>query len=161
MSGLELTDAPSSGRVIGLDYGDRRVGVSVSDEGQIIAQALETIHRVRGDDARLYQAIAELSRTHEVVHVVVGWPLRLNGREGIQTQKVARFIEALTPHLDVEISRWDERLTTTSAERALREAGVKGTRQRAKVDQVAAAVILQSWLDARAQQYTQQRVQAD
>ena len=155
MSDLLNTEAPSSGRALGIDYGDRRVGVSVSDENQMIARALETVHRVRGDDARLYRAIAELIRAHEVVHVVVGWPLRLNGREGIQTQKVARFIEALTPYLDVEISRWDERLTTTSAERALREAGVRGTRQRAKVDQVAAAVILQSWLDARAQRRAQ------
>lgn len=142
--------APARGRVIGIDYGDRRVGVSLSDEGRLIARALQTIPRRRGReaDAEVVSAICSLIKTHEVTHLVIGWPLRLNGREGIQTQKVARFIELLSAHTTLTISKWDERLTTTSAERSLREAGLRGAQQRAKVDQVAAAFILQGWLDA-------------
>ena len=150
---LELAHAaPHQGRVLGIDYGERRVGIALSDESQLIAQALVTLERRRGADVQLYQALSALVHEHEAVHIVIGWPLRLNGREGIQTQKVERFIKALTPHIDVEISRWDERMTTNSAERALREGGVRGARQRAKVDQVAAALILRGWLDARAHQ---------
>ena len=137
-----------TGRVLGIDFGARRVGIALSDEGRLIAQALTTIHRARGAERAVIDSICDLIATHEVTHIVIGWPLRLNGQEGIQTQKVARFVEALEPRVSVSISKWDERLTTTSAERALREAGVKGAQQRARVDQVAAALILQSWLDA-------------
>ena len=138
----------SLGRVMGIDYGDRRVGVAISDEGRMISQALATLQRQRRGDQALTQEISLLLLEHEVTQVVVGWPLRLNGREGIQTQKVDRFITQLTQVTSLPICRWDERLTTTSAERALREGGVKGKRRRDKVDQVAAALILQSWLDA-------------
>ena len=143
-----MTAQPPQGRALGVDYGARRVGLALSDERRVIARALQTLERRRGADEQLYREITALITRHEVTHIVVGWPLRLNGREGIQTQKVARFIEALSEHTSIEISRWDERLTTTSAERALREGGVRGAQRRAKVDQVAAAVILQSWLDA-------------
>lgn len=136
------------GRVMGIDYGDRRVGLALSDEHRLIAQTLTTLQRDRRGDVEVALAIASLLAEHDVRHIVVGWPLRLNGREGIQTQKVERFIAQLVDHTSLPISRWDERLTTHSAERALREGGVKGKQRRAKVDQVAAALILQSWLEA-------------
>ena len=136
------------GRVMGIDYGDRRVGLALSDEHRLIAQTLTTLQRDRRGDVEVALAIASLLAEHDVQHIVVGWPLRLNGREGIQTQKVERFIAHLVDHTSLPISRWDERLTTHSAERALREGGVKGKQRRAKVDQVAAALILQSWLEA-------------
>lgn len=140
------------GRVMGIDYGDRRVGLALSDERRLIAQTLTTIQRTRGKDQDVARAIALLLHEHEVQHIVVGWPLRLNGREGIQTQKVERFIQHLSQVTSLPVCRWDERLTTTSAERALREGGVKGQRRRDKVDQVAAALILQGWLDAESVQ---------
>ena len=137
-----------SGRVMGIDYGDRRVGLAISDEGRMIAQALTTLQRQRGLDQVLMSKIASLLCEHDVTQIVVGWPLRLNGREGIQTQKVDRFIIELKKVTSLPVCRWDERLTTTSAERVLREGGIRGKRRRDKIDQVAAALILQSWLDA-------------
>ena len=83
--------------------------------------------------------------------MVVGWPLRLNGKEGIQTRKVAKLIEALSAQTEVPITRWDERLSTVSAERALLEGGLRRDARKQKVDQVAACFILQGWLDARRQ----------
>ena len=83
------------GRVMGIDFGDRRVGLAISDEGRLIAQVLTTIQRHRGRDAELINTICNLLAEHEVTQVVVGWPLRLNGREGIQTRKVERFIHQL------------------------------------------------------------------
>ena len=103
-----------SGRVMGIDYGDRRVGLAISDEGRMIAQALTTLQRQRGMDQVLTSTIASLLCEHDVTQIVVGWPLRLNGREGIQTQKVARFIIELKKVTSLPVCRWDERLTTTS-----------------------------------------------
>ena len=136
------------GRVLGIDYGERRVGVSLSDEGRRFAQALTTITRSRRDDPKVVETIKALILEHQVTQIVIGWPLRLNGKEGIQTQKVARFMTALEP-LGIPVEPWDERLTTNSAERALRESGVKGASRREVIDQVAAAIILQAWLDAQ------------
>lgn len=136
------------GRALGIDYGERRVGVALSDEGRVFAQALKTIPRSRQDEVSLLQELKRLIEEHEVTLIVIGWPLRLNGKEGIQTQKVARFINVIEP-LGLPIERWDERLTTHSAERSLREGGVRGASQRQVVDQVAAAIILQAWLDAQ------------
>ncbi len=137
-----------SGRVLGVDYGERRIGVALSDERHIFAQALTTLQRRRGGDESAAEQIKTLVTEHSVTQIVIGWPLRLNGKEGIQTQKVGRFIECLQP-LGLIIHKWDERLSTVSAERALRDSGVKGSSRRAVIDQVAAAVILQAWLDAQ------------
>ena len=136
------------GRALGIDYGDRRVGLALSDERRVFAQALKTIPRTRGGDALVVEQIERLIHEYDVTLIVIGWPLRLNGKEGIQTQKVARFITRLAP-TGLPIERWDERLTTHSAERTLREGGVKGKSRREVVDQVAAAIILQAWLDAQ------------
>ena len=134
---------------MGIDFGDRRVGLAISDEGRLIAQVLTTVQRYRGKDVELINTICGLLAEHKITQVVVGWPLRLNGREGIQTRKVDRFIHHLHDQSPLPICRWDERLTTTSAERVLREGGVKGKQKRDKVDQIAATFILQSWLDAQ------------
>ena len=93
----------------------------------------------------MVEQIERLIHEYDVTLIVIGWPLRLNGREGIQTQKVARFMTRLAP-TGLPIERWDERLTTHSAERTLREGGVKGKSRREVVDQVAAAIILQAGL---------------
>lgn len=134
-------------RVMGLDVGDRTIGVAVSDPTRLIAQGVTTIRRVgiKKDLA----ALAELVREHEVERIVVGWPLRLSGEEGIQTRKVGRVADAIEARLGIPVERWDERLTTVAAQRALLEGNVRRDQRREVVDKVAATLILQGWLDAQ------------
>ena len=135
-------------RALGVDYGQRRVGLALSDRDRLIAQAHETLPN-RGDLSALVEGLCAVIEREEVGHVVVGWPLRLNGKEGLQTRKVARLIEALSARTTVPISRWDERLSTASAERSLIEGRVSREGRRSHVDQLAACFILQGWLDAQ------------
>ena len=140
-------------RALGVDYGARRVGLSLSDEGRLIAQPFQTLPN-KGDLSAVARELVALAEAQEVTQLVVGWPLRLNGKEGLQTRRVERFIEAIERELErvarpTPIELWDERLSTTAAERALIEGGVGRRARRDVVDQVAASVILQAWLDAQ------------
>ena len=135
-------------RVLGLDVGDVRIGMALSDETATLATGLPTFVRVgpRKDVRR----ITELVRAHEVGEVVVGLPRRLDGSIGPQAEKVLAFVESLRPAVGVEVATWDERLTTVEAERVLREAGAGIKERKASVDRVAAVIILQGYLDAQA-----------
>lgn len=134
-------------RALGLDVGDARVGVAVSDSTWLIAQGLDVVRRTQmpADVA----AIRAHCEAQGVTDIVVGWPLRLNGRPGMQARKVQIFADALEAALGLPIHKWDERLSTVAAERILQEGRVRGQKQRAVVDKVAATLILQGWLDAR------------
>ncbi len=134
-------------RTLALDVGDRRIGVAVSDALGIIAQGLTTLHRtaLKDDLVTLSALVAE----HDIDRIVVGWPLGLDGRDTPQTRKVGRFVEALERRLRLPVERWDERMTTVIAERALIEGRVRRADRKQLVDKVAATLILQSWLDAR------------
>jgi putative Holliday junction resolvase len=134
-------------RVMGLDIGDRRIGVALSDATRLIASGLDVVHRQR--QPADIKAIRDLIHAHEVSEIVVGWPLRLNGRPGMQARKVQIFADALQAAAGLPIHKWDERLSTVAAERALQEGGVRAKQQRAVVDKVAATLILQGWLDAQ------------
>ncbi len=134
-------------RVIGLDIGDRTVGVAVSDEGGIVARGLCVLAR-RGD-ARDVAAVAGLVAREGAGLVVAGLPKTLRGEAGPQAGKVERFVADLRAAVPVPVELWDERLTTRIAERSLLEADLSRRRRRHLVDQVAAAVILQGYLDAR------------
>jgi putative Holliday junction resolvase len=135
------------GRALGLDVGERRVGVAIGDELGLIASPLTTIERRPGD----LEAIAKLVDGHGACFVVVGMPTGLSGREGPQAAAVRSFVDQLRPVIDaaVPIEFWDERLTTAVAERALREGGSRRNKRRGEVDAVAAAVILQGYLEAQ------------
>nr|SIP63367.1 Putative Holliday junction resolvase YggF [uncultured bacterium] len=134
------------GCVIGLDVGDVRVGIAVSDATRLIASPLEVLQRRGwGPDARY---IAELCRRYDTREVVSGLPLNMDGTEGFQAQKVKQFCAQLEKQ-GLTVYYQDERLTTVTAENALREGGVYRQERRRQVDKVAAAVILQTWLDAR------------
>ena len=133
------------GRVMGLDIGDRTVGVAVSDPTRLIASGVTVVRRTRLP-ADL-DALRTLAEEHEVSLVVVGWPLRLDGRASEQTRKVDVMARAIEAALERPVERFDERLTTVAAERALRESGMDGRGRRQLVDQVAATLILQGWLD--------------
>jgi putative Holliday junction resolvase len=132
-------------RIMALDHGTKRIGVAVSDELRWIAQPLETFER-RGLDADIAH-IQYLVRAHEVSTVVMGVPLRLDGEVGPAAQAVNRFIERLTQVLDVPVVTWDERMTTKSAEQLLIAADVSRKKRKGAVDRVAAALLLQSYLE--------------
>ena len=131
-----------------LDLGGRRIGVALSDETATLASALTTIASVgtRRDAA----AVADLARRHEVTAVVVGLPLNMDGTRGPQAESALAFAESLRRRLDVPVVTRDERLTTVEADERLREAGLGWKERKRVVDQAAAVVILQEYLDERA-----------
>jgi len=133
---------------MGLDVGDRRIGVALSDETATLASALTTfaVAGTRKDAT----AVAALAREHEVSTVVVGLPLNMDGSQGPQAEKVLRFVEALRRRTAVPVITRDERLTTVEAHERLREAGLGWRARKRVVDQAAAVVILQEYLDERA-----------
>ena len=131
-------------RLLGLDYGAARIGVALSDPSGKIASPHSVLRHIGwGPSAR---AVAQLARENDCAYVVLGLPCRMNGREGAQAKEVRGFAEVLRKQgLRVEFQ--DERLTSREAEDALREGGVPIRQSKGLVDQVAAALILQAWLD--------------
>lgn len=140
---------PADRRTIGLDLGSRRIGVALCDSGGRLATPYEVVAR-SGDPARDHREIARLVAEAEAVRVVVGLPRALDGTVGIAADGVLAEVAQLRAVLGVPVHTWDERLTTVTANRSLREAGVAGPKRRKVIDQLAAAVILQAWLDAEA-----------
>ena len=140
MSGFELKR-----RVLGVDFGQARIGVAVSDELGMLAHPLETIPGARLEVAA--KRIAELAREKDAEQVVLGMPRHMNGEVGAAAAAVTAFAERLRPLLPCPVVLWDERLTTTAANRALRDSGRKTRDTRGIVDQVAAQMILQGYLD--------------
>lgn len=134
-------------RLLGLDVGDRRIGLALSDETATLATGLPTFERI--GPRKDLRALAELVRRHEVGEVVVGLPIRLDGTVGVQAEKVQAFADELRAAVKVPLVTWDERFTTTIAEQSLIEADVSRRKRKGLVDQVAAILILQSYLDYR------------
>lgn len=141
-------------RVLGLDLGSRRIGVAVSDRSGAVANPLTVIQRT-GSRRRDHEQITALAAVEEVELVVVGLPRSLSGADGPAARGARDEAEALASVCAVPVECWDERFSTVTAERALRSGGVRGRARREVIDKVAAAVILQSWLDARASGSTQ------
>lgn len=135
-------------RAIGLDLGSKRIGVALSDGAGRLATPFETVHR-SGDRARDHRRIGELVAEAEAEIVVVGLPYRLDGSVGPAAAAAGQEAEELRCTLSVPVETYDERLTTVTAERSLREMNLKGAARRKVVDRLAAAVILQGWLDRR------------
>jgi putative holliday junction resolvase len=131
--------------ILALDLGRARIGVAISDELQLLAHPLETIPA----DSQATPRLAQIIREKKVDHVVVGIPRQMNGQIGVAATEALRFVEKLRAILPCPVATWDERLTTVAAHRALREAGKKTRDTRAYVDQVAAQMILQGYLDRR------------
>lgn len=135
-------------RALGIDLGSKRIGLAVSDGGGVLASPLATVARTN-DRQALHRKLAALATEHEIDVVVVGLPLGLDGSIGRAAAGVEEEVEALRGVLDVPVVTQDERFSTVTAHQQLREAGVAGRRRRQVVDQQAAVVLLQSWLDAR------------
>lgn len=143
----QIAASKTQPRVLGLDVGSKTIGLAVSDPLGITAQGLETIRRKnkRSDFDELGRVITE----YDVSEIVVGYPLRLSGSEGTQSEKMQRFAENLRKHFGLPVHLWDERLTSTQANRLLREAELSIRKRAGAVDRMAAVLILQSWMEAR------------
>ena len=135
-------------RIMGLDFGSKTTGVAVSDPLGITAQGIETI--TRKDENKLRQTCArieELIREYEVGTIVLGYPKNMNNTVGDRAQKSEELKAALERRTGLPVELWDERLTTVAAERVLMESGVRREHRKESVDQIAAAMILQGYLD--------------
>ncbi len=139
-----VADAP--GRVIGIDLGDRRIGIALSNPDRTIASPLEVLQRTK----QLHRDIARLVDEWEATAVVVGMPLSLDGSKGPAARKADAEVVRLGATLQVPVETYDERLTTISAERFMTDAGLDAKSQRKVVDKIAAAIMLQAWLDRQA-----------
>ncbi len=133
---------------LGIDVGDVRIGVAQCDPGASLATPVETVARGHGDVERILDLVAD----REAIEIIVGWPRSLSGREGAAAAKAVAFAKQLSLASErrgngVPVRLVDERLTTVSAERTLRERGKKGAARRAVIDQAAAVVILQHAID--------------
>lgn len=135
------------GRIMALDVGEATVGVAVSDPLGITAGPVTTLRR-RGLRHDL-RALADLAVKHEVETIVVGLPLRMSGIAGSAAEEAIGFAERVREALKLPVVTWDERLSTVQAERSLLEADLSRRRRREVVNQVAAAIILQAYLDSR------------
>jgi putative Holliday junction resolvase len=143
-----VTAVPTAGRLLGVDLGRKRIGIAVSDAGQRLATGLTVIVR-SGDLVADRRALARLVDDEEVVAVVVGMPRSLDGTLGSAAREAMEEVARLRGVLTVPVETQDERLTTVAAASALRAGGTRSRARRGVIDQVAAAVMLQSWLDRR------------
>jgi putative Holliday junction resolvase len=134
-------------RLLGLDIGERRIGVAVSDPTQTVARPLTTI--VRASRREDFEAIQDLVHQYEAERIIVGLPLSLNGTEGPQARQTRRYAERMSAAVSVPIEYWDERYSSATAAEILHSRG-RGRRIRDQIDATAAAVILQSYLNAQA-----------
>ena len=135
------------GRLLGIDYGEKRVGVAISDPTGTIASALDTILFKSKED--LFQQLKKRIALEDIAGVVVGMPFGMKGQVTAQTETVQKFISELRGQLSVSVNSTDERLSSVEAGRVLREQGHQPSRNKAMVDSIAAAIILQSYLDGK------------
>ncbi len=143
--GSEFRGDQLIGRILGIDYGERRIGIAISDPLGITAQGLETLV-IRSRDEAL-EKIAGIAEEKEAVELVVGMPLNMDGSTGIKVEEVKVFVEALKEKTGLKINVWDERMTTIAAQRAMGEMGIKLKGRKKNLDRIAATMILQGYLD--------------
>lgn len=141
-------------RYLGIDFGTKRIGVAVSDELGLTAQPLPTLEP--STDEAAVRAIRELMNEYDVIEVVMGLPKNMNGTLGPAAERVLAFARQLEESVPVKVTMWDERLTSLAAERLLIEADLSRAKRKRRVDQMAAALILQGFLDRchRQQEHT-------
>lgn len=132
-------------RILGIDYGSKRIGVALCDELGLTGQGLTTI--AWKNQNQVLNALADLVRNHNVEKIVIGYPLRLDGTEGIECGKVSRFARLLEARFSLPVIKWDETLSSRTAEDILIRSGVRREKRKKIVDKMAAGIILQSYLN--------------
>lgn len=133
-------------RILGLDYGEKRIGVAVCDELGFTAQGLPTI--IRKTKKHDLEILTNLINNYKVEKIVIGYPVRIDGSEGIQCEKVNRFAALLTKVFPLSVIKWPETLSTKEAEEILINSGVCWKKRKKEVDKLAACIILQNYLDS-------------
>ena len=136
---------PNSGRLLGLDVGGKRIGIAVSDEGQILSSPWGMVEQGKSSIVE----IGRIARETGAIAIVAGLPTSMSGREGVQAAETRRFADSVELELGLPLSYWDERLTSTQAERMLIDAGMRRKDRRGQIDALAASLMLQSYLDSR------------
>jgi len=134
-------------RIIGLDLGEKRIGVAVSDETATISNAVDTIIGLSAKD--LIKRISEMALSYGAEEVVIGLPLNMNGSEGPQADKAISFAEKLRKSLSCKVLTFDERLTTAQGEAILISADMSRKKRKQNIDRLAAQIMLQAYLDSR------------
>lgn len=142
----------NAGRVMGLDVGGQRIGVALSDLTRLFATPLTTL--LARPRSHVLMKLRDLANTHEVTHIVVGLPLTMSGELGSQAKVIQQFVDELRGVVSQPVSFFDERLTTVAAERMMIDMGLKLEQRKARIDEVAASIILQDYLDAQRGQIT-------
>jgi len=135
-------------RIMGLDVGEKTIGIAVSDALGLTAQGLEVIRRTGSIEQDL-QRLKEVVQEKEINKIVIGMPRNMNGSYGPQSEKVQKFAEIIKAELNLPLETWDERLTTVEAERLLVSADMSRAKRRKVIDKMAASLILQGYLDSR------------
>lgn len=143
---------PNTGRLLGIDLGEVRIGLALSDPDQVVASPAETLHVPRDADRPAIDALADASVRHEAAGLVVGYPRTLEGREGRAAGRARRFADELRQRTGLPVLLWDERFTTVEAERVLLEADLSRADRKDTIDRIAASVLLQAVLEAQRQQ---------
>ena len=134
-------------RIMGIDFGDVRIGIAMSDPLGWTAQGVETIVW-KGGMKQPAERIGKLAKDYGVEKIIIGFPKNMNGTVGPRGEKTIEFIDILSRFTDVDIVKWDERLSTVAANRTMHEVGMKTSRKKLVVDQIAAVFILQGYLDS-------------
>ena len=133
-------------RILGLDYGEKRIGIALCDELGLTAQGLPTL--IRKTKKHDLEILAALIETYSVERIVIGYPVRLDGSEGIQCEKVNRYAALLDKTFCLPVIKWPETLSTKEAENILIDSGMRWQKRKKTVDQLAACIILQNYLDS-------------
>lgn len=151
---MDKRQPPAKTRILGIDFGLARIGISLSDESKILASPLMTLQAEKKSEDTITKLISTLE-AHQKLHgytieeIVVGLPLMMSGKMGFLADEVKHFVESLKKIISIPVLTWDERLTTVQAERSLRESSLTRKRRSKVVDKVAAVIILQNYLDYR------------
>lgn len=133
------------GRILGLDYGRKRIGISISDPLQITAQPLYALEGLK--EAEKIERILKLVEQYDIKRIVVGYPLTLKGNKSQTTNIVSEFVEKLKDRVRIKVVLWDERLTSVQAHRIMHDMNLKPSRNRSKVDVIASVLILTNYLN--------------
>jgi putative Holliday junction resolvase len=142
-----VVTAKSHQRILGIDYGTHRIGLSISDPLGIIAQPIEALR----NDENLFKELKRQIKNENVKIIVVGMPLNLKGQRGLKAEEVCRFIELLKTEVDIEVAVWDERFTTAIAQKTMIAMGTKKKERQkrdGRIDSMAASIMLQGFLDS-------------